>query len=148
MDDSDFFQVLLNDDEFTVEQAAIFMAMTTTRDKEDEMKALLAKHGFIAIATTVSGDDSIVRKKVIGSVVGACLNANLIQKTKKHVHSVVHATHEACMSGKLGSTVNQNYQLKVAIVRKQDWLSVCLYGDMAIHEYSNHKTIGLGVNHV
>ena len=74
----------------------------------------------------------------------ACLNANIIEKKKAHIHPVVHALHEAMDTARVTREISQNCRLKVGVIRYEDQISISIYGDLAIHELSAHKTVGVG----
>ena len=40
--------------------------------------------------------------------------------------------------------ISQNCRLKVGVIRYEDQISISIYGDLAIHELSAHKTVGVG----
>lgn len=79
-----------------------------------------------------------LKEKLPGAVIGACLNNNLIEKNQESIHPVLHAVMEAAKSVKLNAVLEQNYQLKIAIVREGHWITVAMYGKMGFHELSDH----------
>lgn len=131
-----------------IEKVAILLALTSSREEEEQYKNILIEQGYSCIITGASGMDHELRKKIVNSTIGACLNSQLIEKDSKQIHALVHATVEACYSIKMDSSLCQSFQLKIAIVKKDDWIAVVIYGDMAIHMLTNHKTIGLGLMHL
>ena len=40
--------------------------------------------------------------------------------------------------------ISQNCRLRVGVARYEDQISISIYGDIAIHELSAHKTVGVG----
>ena len=38
--------------------------------------------------------------------------------------------------------------LKIAIVRKEHWIAVAIFGQSALHYMTNHERAGLGVMHI
>lgn len=123
---------------------AILLAMTQSMEQEKEMIQLLQSMGIKCVATMASGFNSDISPKLVNNLVGACLNANIIEKKKSHIHPVVHALQEAMDTSRVVRDISQNCRLKIAVVRYEDQISICIYGDLAIHELSAHKTVGVG----
>ncbi len=130
-----------------IEKVAVLLALTSSREEEEYYRNMFNEQGYSCVVTGAAGVDYDLRKKIVNSTVGACLNSKLIEKDSKQAHALVHATVEACYSIKLDVSLCQSFQLKIAIVKKDDWIAVAIFGDMAIHMLSNHKTVGLGVMH-
>lgn len=133
---------LLSGKQPDVFRTAACIAMTESLEEEKEMIAFFARHGYRCTATIISGSDSDALRKVTGNVIGACLNAGLIEKTMHHIHPLGHAIEQAILGTRLDSSVSQNCRLKVAIARKDFCIAVVIYGDLGFHEFSSHKTIG------
>ena len=74
---------------------AILLAMTQSMEQEKEMIRELQGMGVKCVATMAAGFNFDISPKLINNLVGACLNANIIEKKKAHIHPVVHALHEA-----------------------------------------------------
>ena len=53
---------------------------------------------------------------------------------------------EAAKGAKVNAVLEQNYQLKIAIVRQGHWIAVAMYGKNGFHELSDHHTIGCGIH--
>lgn len=123
---------------------AILLAMTQSLEQEKEMIQLLQSMGLKCVATMASGPNSGIGPKLVNSLVGACLNAGIIEKKKSHIHPVVHALQEAMDTSRVVRDISQNCRLKIAVVRDDDQFAICIYGDLAIHELSAHKTVGVG----
>lgn len=128
------------------EKLAILLALTDTQEEEREYIQKYIQEGYAAAVTGVSGMDYDIHKKMINAITGACLNNNVIKKTSPEMHALLHATSDAAQI--LSSQVSKSFQLKAAIVRKGNWICVALYGNMAVHKVTNHKTIGIGVMHI
>lgn len=123
---------------------AILLAMTQSMEQEKEMIASMQSMGIKCVATMASGPNSGIGPKLVNGLVGACLNANIIEKKKSHIHPVVHALQEAMDTARVTREISQNCRLKVGVVRYKDQISISIYGDLAIHELSAHKTVGVG----
>lgn len=87
-----------------------------------------------------------LKEKLPGAVIGACLNNNLIEKNRESIHPVLHAVMEAAKGAKVNAVLEQNYQLKIAIVREGHWIAVAMYGKMGFNELSDLHTIGCGIH--
>lgn len=129
-------------------RVAINLAMTDSIEEEKAMIDFFGKYAFRCVATLISGNDAVALRKVIGNVIGAGLNANLIERKKSHIHPLAHAVQEAVLGTRLDSSVSQNCRLKIGVVRKDYCLAVAIYGDLGFHEFSSHKTIGGGFQYL
>lgn len=144
--DEKFFRDFINEN-ISVEKAAILLSMTS-RENEEWFKKYFHEIGFTCAVTEVAGLNDDLRKKIINAIVGASLNLNIIEKTPKELHALVHATLEACTMLKLDLPITESFHLKSAIVRNKDWICVAFYGVRAIHTLTNQKTIGIGMMHL
>ena len=81
-------------------------------------------------------------------MLGASLNAGLVEKGDYEVHALLHATEEAkrCMLFNTASVTS--LAVKIAVVRKGHWLAVGLYGDSSIHPTTTHERCGVGTMHI
>jgi len=138
----DIERYLLSGEQPDVFRTATHLAMTESLEEEKEMIAFFNEHGYRCTATIISGGDLEALRKVTGNVIGACLNAGLIEKNKLHIHPLGHAIEQAILGTRLDSSVSQNCRFKVAIVRRDAFIAVVAYGDLGFHEFSSHKTIG------
>lgn len=132
----------------SLEKVAILLSMAETKEEEDYYMGVYNELGYSCVITGASGKDHEVRNKLVNATMGAALNERIIEKDVKEAHALLHATAEACLGLKISSPLSQSLQLKIAIVRKEDWIAVSIYGDIAIHMITNHKTIGVGTMHI
>ena len=95
---------------------AILLAMTQSMEQEKEMIRELQGMGVKCVATMAAGFNFDISPKLINNLVGACLNANIIEKKKAHIHPVVHALHEAMDAARITREISQNCRLKVGVV--------------------------------
>ena len=123
-------------------RAALHIAMTDTMEEEKEMIAFFCQYGCQCAATMLSGNDKETLRKITGNVVGACLNAGLIERKQAHIHPLGLAIEQAVDGTRLDSSVGQNCRFKIGIVRKGNVIAVAIYGDLGFHECSSHKTVG------
>ncbi len=140
----DFVRYLLPDEQANPFRAAVQIAMTGSIEEEKEIIAFFSRHECRCAATMISGNDTEALRRITGNVIGACLNANVIERKRAHIHPLAHAVQEATLGTRLDSSVWQNCRLKIGVVRKGNCIAVAIYGDLGFHEYSSHKTIGGG----
>ena len=133
---------LLPGEEVNVFRAAMLISMTDTIEEEKELMDFFSKRDCRCAAVMISGSDAEALKKINHTVVGACLNAGVIQKTRSYIHPLVHGVHEATLGTRLDSSIWQNCRLKVSVVRKGNNIAVVIYGDLGFNELSSHKTVG------
>ena len=130
--------------------AAMLLALTRSIRDEEEVKAAIAKVGHKFVVTEVGGKNTAegFQERVNRAVIGAGLNAGLIEKTGKEIHALVHATEEAKKGILSNVASSSSLSLKIAIVRDEHWISVAMFGQSAIHYMTNHDRAGLGVMHI
>ena len=125
-------------------RAAICIAMTESLQEEKDLISFFDARGCVCAATMISGSDGTALRKITGNVIGACLNAGVIEKKHSHVHALGHAIQEAVLGTRLDSSVWQNCRFKIGVARADNRIAVGIYGDLGFHELSSHKTIGGG----
>lgn len=123
---------------------AILLAMTTSPEMESTFIEKYREMGIKSGITMISGYNPGSEGNVIRKVINLCLNTNIISRRREHVHPVAHCALEAMQSTRVFDAISQNCRFKVAVVRKGNHFAMCLYGDLAMHELSGHKTIGVG----
>ncbi len=128
--------------------AALQLALTLSRAEEDHLKSRLRENGFMCTATGTGGDDSVAGQKIINAATGAALNEGLIEKKDTHLHAVIHATLDAQEAVLQKIATGVNVVLKIAIVKKGNWVAVAMYGYSAAHSITNHERAGLGLMHI
>lgn len=126
----------------------MLLALTSSKQEEDSLKAKLTGEGFICAVTGAGGSAMEMKQKIISSVVGACLNNNVVNKQPEEIHALVHACTEAKEGMLLGAPNAASLAVKIAVVRYGRWLAVAIYGHFAIHSVTNHETAGLGIMHL
>lgn len=134
----------------SVGTAALLLALTRTMHDEERAKTLVARKSFRAVVTEVGGQAATndFNEKVNRAVIGASLNAGLVQKCASDIHALIHAAEEAKRGILVGVNVNQNLALKVAVVRDDTWISVAMFGKSALHYMTNHDRAGFGIMHI
>lgn len=145
---NDLMHSFLLPENITFDKAAVLLSMSPDRESEGLLKEHLETLGYSCAITEVAGKADDVRKKLIHNILGAALNLGVIEKLPHHVHALVHASHEACLSINFDTWLNSNYLLKIAVVRKDHWLAIAFYGLVAAHAASNHNRMGLGTTHI
>lgn len=127
---------------------ALLLALTLTNEEEEVLKKELSESGFLCAVTGIGGDNEEIKRRINMAVIGACLNNNIIDKTPREIHSVIHATLEAKEGLLLSAPNGGNFAGKIAIIRHNDWLAVAIYGHSAMHVMTNHERVGLGIMHI
>lgn len=128
-------------------KAAVLLAMSP-REQEGELLDMFNQMGFKCGVTETGGMRHEIEKKVNNALLGMGFNLNILRRDSSDVHAAVHAAIEACNGLLLHSPMVSSYSLKIALVRKDKWLAVALYGYSAAHNLTNHERIGLGIMHV
>lgn len=135
-------------DESQVGRAALLLASTTTAEEESEFKKQITGAGWKAVATEVGGLAGDLPQKITRAVVGAALNAEVVEKQGGEMHALMHAALEA-MNGFIAmSLLEASIGAKIGIVRNNLWVAVAVVGDTAYHAVAHHERCGLGVMHI
>ena len=133
----------------TVGRAAMLLALTATREEEDELKKNIELGNNIKCAVTeVGGKVNDFKEKITNSVIGAALNCNVIEKDSRQVHALLHATMEAENGMLFGSAIGLNLAVKVGIARDAEWIAVALFGQSGAHFLTSHERAGFGLMHL
>lgn len=129
--------------------AAMILSLTKKIGDEEEVKAYLGAHGFSYAVTEIGGNTSYVefQEKATKSVLAACINLKVIERTEVEIHAVLHAAEEA-KSGFSMLSIVTNVTMKIAIVRKDPWISIAMTGLSAGHPKTNHMRAGVGTMHI
>lgn len=131
-----------------VGRTALLLAATTSSDAEAELKRSLVSIGWRAVATEVGGLVGELPAKITRALVGASLNANVVEKQQCEMHALMHAAHEALQGFLPQGLLEASVGTKIAIVRNTKWISVAIMGDTAYHAVAHHERCGLGVMHL
>lgn len=143
-------QGLLESSAKTPGAAALLLAITQTLSDENRIKQLVAKNGLKAVVTEVGGKTSFYdfNERINRAVIGACLNAGIIEKTSNDIHAVIHATEEAKRGLLVSVSTTASLAMKIAVARDEHWVAVALFGKSALHYMTNHERAGLGIMHI
>lgn len=130
--------------------AALLLSVTNTISDEEYIKQFLQEKGYKVAVTELGGRSSVsdFQERSTRSVIGACLNCNIIKKEAYEIHALLHAAEEAKKGVIVNVSSSTDLSLKVAIARKDRWIAVAMYGYSAVHHTSNHQRSGLGVMHI
>jgi hut operon positive regulator len=131
-----------------VARAALLLALTKDAAMENLCKHRIEELGWRVVATEVGGLLSELPPKIVRALVGAALNAGVIEKTGREMHALVHAAIEAGDSFINRGIVELSVGAKIAIVRNESWLAIAIFGDCAAHVTAHHDRCGLGVMHI
>jgi len=135
-------------DESQVGRAALLLAATTSNDSEVIFKKELASIGWKSVATEVGGLAGDLPQKITRALVGASLNAGVVEKRRNEMHALMHAALEALEGFLSVGMLEASVGAKIAIVRNSKWISVAVMGDTAYHAVAHHERCGLGVMHI
>lgn len=135
-------------DESQAGRAALLLAATTSPVEETRLREQLQQWGWRAVATEVGGLAGDLPQKITRAVVGAALNANVVEKRSGEMHALMHAALEAMNGFMSTSMLEASIGAKIAIVRNAAWLAVAVMGDSAYHAVAHHERCGLGIMHV
>ena len=135
-------------DESQVGRAALLLAATTSNDAEVIFKKERASIGWKSVATEVGGLAGDLPQKITRALVGASLNAGVVEKRRNEMHALMHAALEALEGFLSVGMLEASVGAKIAIVRNSKWISVAVMGDTAYHAVAHHERCGLGVMHI
>lgn len=128
---------------------AMKLALTRTIAEENAVKREYEEKKLKFVVTETGGKSSVdFQSKVARSVLGASLNANVIEKNGPEIHALVHAVEEAKRGVLINNNSEANLALKIAIVRNQHWIAVAMFGESAMHLLTSHERCGLGIMHI
>lgn len=134
----------------SLERAALLLAMTETREKENELKQWMLSQKINCAVTEIGGTVATLQPtgKLTHSVISAAINTGIIRKEAKTIHALVHATAEASRSVFIHTHSNASFALKIALVTDRDWIAVAMFGRSSLHVLSEHYRVGLGYMHL
>ena len=118
---------------------AVLLAMTVDQKMERDLILQLQKMGIKSAATTVAGFGISSQSNIIRSVVNLCLNTNIIERKREHVHPVAHCVLEVTQSTRASDAIGQNFWFKAAVARKGNHFALSFYGNLAMHEVSQYS---------
>ncbi len=136
------------DDENQVGRAALLLAATTTVESENSFRRDLARWNWRSVATEVGGLAGDLPQKITRALVGASLNAGVVEKKRNEMHALMHAAVEALDGFLAVGMLEASIGAKISIVRNSRWIAVAVMGDTAYHAVAHHERCGLGVMHI
>lgn len=139
-----------NQDKPSLERIALSLALTETREKEDELKKWMVSKNVYCAVTEIGGTFAALQPtgKLTHSVLSAAINTGIINKEPKNIHALVHATLEASNSVFIHTNSNASYALKIGIATDRDWIAIAIFGRSSLHALSEHCRVGLGYMHL
>jgi hypothetical protein len=134
----------------SLEREALFLVLTDTREKENELKQKLIAQNLNCAVTEIGGTVATLQPtgKLTHSVIAAALNTGVIKKDPKEIHAVVHATLEASNSIFVHTNSNASFALKIGMVTDNDWIAIAMFGRTSVNVLSEHCRVGLGYMHL
>jgi len=131
-----------------VGRAAVLLALTKDAETEIAYKQYIEDLGWKVVATEVGGLLSDLPHKFVRALVGASLNAGIVEKNSREMHALSHAAMEAGNGFVPPGIVEISIGAKIAIVRNEKWIAVAIFGDCAVHIVAHHDRCGLGIMHI
>jgi len=144
----DFHVTIHLDDDNQLGRAALLLAATSTPQEEKRLKEQFASLKWKSVATEVGGLVGDLPQKLTRALVGASLNAGVIEKSRREMHALMHAAVEAMDGFISAGMLEASVGAKIGIVRSSRWISVAVMGDTAYHAVAHHERCGLGVMHL
>lgn len=135
-------------DDNQIGRAALLLASTSTHPAEKELKAQLGELNWRSVATEIGGLAGELPQKITRALVGASLNAGVIEKNQREMHALMHAAVEAMEGFIHKGMLEASIGAKIGIVRNNKWIAVAVMGDTAYHAVAHHERCGLGVMHL
>ena len=138
------------EDKPSLERIALALALSETREKENELKKIMLSQNVYCAVTELGGTYAALQPtgKLTHSVLSAAINTGAISKEAKSIHAVVHATLEACQGIFVHTNSNASYALKIGIASDRDWIAIAIFGRSSLHALSEHCRVGLGYMHL
>lgn len=133
---------------YSLGRLAMLLAMTQTRDMEEEIKKLIASLSMQCCVTEVGGVENDFKKTLIRNTLGAAYANKLIKKNHVDTHALLHATIEAGRSSFSNTIFNTSFKMKLAIVKDEEWICVATFGEGGTHVLSSHSRAGMGMMHL
>lgn len=122
--------------------AALKMAMSESREEENELKKLFLQTGVKAVAVDYGGDYFSSIKKIIERAIVASKREGVIRDTHGGEGAVAGATREA-LNQIMSKAAGLNVGGKVGIAHKDDHLSVAVFFGVGLL-HLDEVAIGLG----
>lgn len=127
---------------------AMLLAMTQTRELEEEIKRVIVSLNMQCCVTEVGGVENDFKKNLVRNTLGAAYANNIIKKDSIDTHALLHAAIEAGRSSFSASTFNTSFKMKLAIVKNDRWICVAVFGEGGMHPLSSHNRAGMGMMHL
>lgn len=121
---------------------AIHMALTRTREEENEQKSRFAEHGIKTAAVDCGGEYISSVKKFMERAVVAAKREGVIKETHSEEGAVAGATREALSQISM-KAVGFNVGGKIGIARYHDHVSVAVYFGIGLL-HLDEVAVGLG----
>lgn len=125
-----------------VARAAVSMAMTTSREAENELKQELQDKGIMALAVDYGGEFLSSLQKVVERAVVASKRENIIDNSSHSDGAVAGATREALVQI-MPKALGLNVGGKVGIARGGTHIAVAIFFGIGLL-HRNDVAIGLG----
>ncbi len=129
-------------EEVRVARAATRMALTGSREEEQQLKALLKAEGISAAAVDYGGDFMTLLKKGVERAIVAAVREGLIQEDPAQQGVVAGAAHEA-LSQIMPKAIGMSVGGKIGVARCGPSISVAVFLGIGLLHF-NQVAIGVG----
>ena len=121
---------------YSIGRLAMLLAMTQTRELEEEIKQLITSLNMHCCVTEVGGVGADFKNTLVRNTLGAAFANKIVKKDSLDTHALVHATIEAGRSSFSSETLITSFKMKLAIVKDDKWICVATFGLGGIHASS------------
>jgi hypothetical protein len=125
-----------------IASAAIKMALSEDRDKENQLKTDYAKVGIRTVAVDIGGEYITSIKKIVERAIVAAKRENVIKENHYDEGAIAGATREA-LSQIMPKALGLNVGGKIGIARQKDHISVAVFLGVGLL-HLDEVAIGLG----
>lgn len=143
-------EILGNGDKPSLERTALALALTDTREKEEELKQVLISQSLYCAVTEIGGTVATLQPtgKLTHAIIAAAINTGVIKKDAREIHAVVHAALEASNGIFIHTNSNASFALKIGMITDRKWIAIAMFGRASLHALSEHCRVGLGYMHL
>lgn len=132
----------------TLGRAAMLLAMSQTREQEEEIKQLIKSCGMQCCVTEAGGVESDFKSQSIRNILGAAYANKIIEKNSIATHALLHAAVEAGRNLFYNMPVITSLKMKFSVVKNDEWICVAAFGDCGMHTLTSHDRSGMGMMHL
>ena len=132
----------------SVGRAALQLALALSDEEEKSLKEQYTQDGFLCAVTKTKGDVEAISQSIKNSAIDLAVKEGLIKNVEHEIHAVLHAALEAREGLVIKTATGAGLDLRIGVVRRENWVAVAVYGFSGLHSYAYHERAGLGVMNV